>query len=109
MSSVSGRMTMRSSASEMKPTSSERLKKRALMTMTGAFLFLFADLEGEETLRPHHQDADDGEQRDDLGHRSRHEEFQRRLRLRNREAGGDGPEQRGGAAEHDDQEGVDDV
>src|SRR5689334_1016684 len=104
MSSVSGRMTISSSASEMKPTSSERLKKRELMIMTQAFLFLFADLQGEQTLRPHHQDGDDGEQRDDLGHRSRHEELQGRLRLRDREGGSDGAEQRSGAAEHDDEE-----
>src|ERR1700748_81583 len=100
-------MTISNSASEMKPTSSERLKKRELMIMTQAFLLLFANADGEETLRPHHQDADDGEQRDAFGHRSRHEEFERRLGLRDREGGSDGAEQAGGAAEYDDQEGVD--
>src|SRR6201984_3212062 len=109
MSSTSGRTTISSTSIYMKPTSSERLKRRELMIMSRAFLFLFADLEGEQTLRPHHQDGDDSEERDDLGHRPRQEELQRRLRLRDREGGGDGAEERGGAAEHDDQEGVDDV
>ena len=45
-----------------------------------------ADLEDEQALRTQHQDADDDEQREHLRHRAREEEFQRRLRLRDREA-----------------------
>src|ERR1700757_25741 len=102
-------MTISNSASEMKPISSERLKKRELMIMTQAFLFLFADLQGKQALRPHHENADDCKQCDDLGHRPRQEECKRRVRLRDGEGGGDVAEQQGRAAEHDDQEGVDDV
>src|SRR5579862_8358553 len=109
MSSDSGRMTNSKSASVRKPMSSDRLKKRELMIMTQAFLFLFSDFGSEQTLRTHHQDGDDAKQRQNLGHRPRHEELHGRLRLGDRKGGGDGAEQAGGAAEDDDQEGVDDI
>src|SRR5712691_2378820 len=106
-------MMTRSSSSETKPMSSDRLKKRELMIMTGFLVLehgpLFTDLEREEPLRPHHQDRDDRKQRDDLGHRARQEEFERRLRLRDGEGRGDGAEQAGRTAEHHDEEGIDDV
>src|SRR3954463_13820085 len=102
MSSASGRMTMSNSASVTKPMSSERLKKRELITMTllsllGLLvlggLLSFANLEREQPLRPHHQDGDDRKQGDDLGHRARQEELQGRLRLRDGEGGRDGADQ----------------
>jgi hypothetical protein len=31
-------------------------------------LLLFADLEGEQTLRPQHENSDNGKQRQNLGH-----------------------------------------
>src|ERR1700760_58251 len=76
--------------------------------MAPAFL-LFANLEGEQTLRSHHQDYDDGKQSQPLCHRNGHEEFEGRLRLRDAECGCDGAEQARGATEHDDEESIDDI
>src|SRR3984893_19517845 len=103
----SGRITTRKTASTRIPISSDRLTKR-LSVMASAFL-LFADLEGEQTLRPQHENSDNGKQRDDLCHRPRQEEFEGRLRLRDAECRCDGAEQARGAAEHHHQEGIDNV
>ena len=68
-----------------------------------------SDLEDEQTLRAQHQEPDDDEQGEHLGHRSGEEELERRLRLRDGEGRGNRAEQALRAAEDDDQEGVDDV
>jgi len=49
--------------------------------------FSLSNLEGEQPLRPQHQDADDRQQRDHLGHRAGGEELQRRARLGDGEGG----------------------
>src|ERR1700681_162184 len=103
----SGRITTRNTASTRIPISSDRLTKR--LSVMASALLLFADLEGEQTLRPQHENSDNGKQRQNLGHRPRHEEFERRLRLRDAEGRCDRTDQARGAAKHDHQEGVDDV
>src|SRR5882762_991894 len=103
----SGRITTRNTASTRIPISSDRLIKR--LSVMASALLLFADLEGEQPLRPQHQNSDNGEQRQHLRHRAGHEEFECRLRLRDAECRCDGANQAGCAAEHDHQESIDDV
>src|SRR5882762_9815106 len=103
----SGRTTTRKTASTRIPISSDRLTKR--LSVMASALLLFADLEGEQALRPQHQNSDNGEQCQHLRHRPGHEELERRLRLRDTECRCDGPDQAGGTAEHDHQKGIDDV
>src|SRR5580704_10752205 len=57
----------------------------------GGHLSLPSDLEGKESLRSQHQDANNNEQREHFRHRSGEKELQRQLRLRDGEGGGDGP------------------
>src|SRR5262249_35900916 len=68
-----------------------------------------SDLEDEQSLRAEHEQSDDHEKREDLGHRACQEEFERRLRLRDRERGGDRAQKALRSAEDHDQERVDDV
>ncbi len=68
-----------------------------------------SDLEAEQALGPQHQDADDGQEGENLGHRAGEEELHDRLGLADGEGRGDGAEQARRAAEDDHQERVDDV
>src|SRR5687767_14783147 len=68
-----------------------------------------ADLGDEQALRANHQDPDDAEQRQYLGHGAGQEELEDGLRLGDRECRGDRTEQIRGATEGDHQERIDDV
>ena len=68
-----------------------------------------SDLEDEQALGTQHQERDHDEQRRDLGDRPGREELKRGLRLRDGERWRDGADQALGAAEHHDQERVDDI
>src|SRR3954452_17463879 len=68
-----------------------------------------SDLEDEESLGTEHEQPDDEQEREHLGHGAGEEELERGLRLRDGERGSDDAEQALGAAEDHHHEGVDDV
>src|SRR5882672_3441018 len=99
MSTESGNTTRISRAIKAKPMSS----RFRLLVIAVSMVVSPSDLEDEETLGTQHQDADHDKQREHLGHRAGKEEFERRLRLRDRERRRDGADEALCAAEHHDQ------
>src|SRR5919205_3467750 len=82
ISSASGSTSRMSAATSAKPINSS---VRASVRIPD--MFSPSDLEDEQSLGTEHEQPDNHEQRKDLGHRAGEEEFERRLRLRDRECG----------------------
>src|ERR1700728_3979229 len=108
MSSTSGSRIRMSTATSAMPISSSR-RVSTWAAGTADIGRLPPHLEGEQSLRAKHQDADDDDQRKNFRHRPGQNTLQRRSRLRDGERSCDGTEKALRAAEAPDEKGTDDV